>query len=186
MAAKTVTKKATPKAKTAPLLPKQTQTTLVAKAGGGKTHPNSARNKPKLQGPANGNIMAFFKKADDINNRIFLQERGSNPAIELDGTEEEVGWSDEVANGVMTFSSDNAERYNENGGSNKKRKLSQEMEVPACSPPPPEAASAPAEALSSKTTELAKPRSKSGPFVDDSDDDDEAEEQLISRRGTIK
>ena len=186
MAAKTVTKKATPKAKTAPPPPKQTQTTLVAKPGGGKIHPNSARNKPKLQGPANGNIMAFFKKAEDINNRIFLQERGANPAIELDDTEEEeVGWSDELANGVMTSSSDNAERYNENGGSNKKRKLSQESAIPACSPPPPETISALAEALPSKTPELAKPRSKSGPFVDDSDDDDEAEEQLIPRRGTI-
>ncbi|KAF3001847.1 hypothetical protein E8E13_004329 [Curvularia kusanoi] len=187
MAARTVTKKAAPKAKTAPTPLKQTQTTLVAKEWSGKTSTNTTKNKQKPQGPANGNIMTFFKKAEDINNRIFLQERGANPTIELDDTEEEeVGWSDEIANGVMTSTSADAERYNENGGSNKKRKLSQELAVPACSPPPPETVSTPTETPLSKIPELAKPRSRSGPFVDDSDDDDEAEEQLIPKRGTMK
>lgn len=187
MAAKTMTKKATPKAKTAPPPPKQTQTTLVAKDWTGKAAANNARNKSKPQGPANGNIMAFFKKAEDINNRIFLQERGSNPTIELDDTEEDVGWSDEMTNGVMASRNEDEARYNENGGSNKKRKLSEELAVPACSPPPPEAVNAPvAEASSSKAPELSKPRTKSGPFVDDSDDDEEETGLLISRKGTIK
>ena len=130
--------------------------------------------------------MAFFKKAEDINNRIFLQERGANPTVELDDTED-VGWSDETANGIITLSNDDEARYNENGGANKKRKVSKELAVPACSPPPPEAVSAPAaEALPSKVPELPKLRTKSGPFVDDSDDDDEEAEMLIQRRGTIK
>src|SRR5690242_3332638 len=123
MAAKTITKKATPKAKTVPLPPKQTQTTLVTKDWGGKTPANNGRNKLKPQRPANGNIMAFFKKAEDINNRIFLQERGVTPTIELDGTEEDVGWSDEVANGGNASTNDDETRYNERGGSNKKREL---------------------------------------------------------------
>ncbi|KAF2622048.1 DNA cross-link repair protein pso2/snm1 [Macroventuria anomochaeta] len=187
MAAKTMTKKATPKTKTALPPPKQTQTTLVSKEWGGKTPANNGKYKPKPQGPANGNIMAFFKKAEDINNRIFLQERGSNPTIELEGTEEDAGWSDEVASGVMTSTIDDETRYNENGGSNKKRKLSEELAVPACSPPPPEAVNAPAaEALPSKAPKLPKLRTKSGPFVDDSDDDEEDAELLLPRRGTIK
>ncbi|KAJ4986015.1 DNA repair protein pso2 [Stagonosporopsis vannaccii] len=187
MAAKTVTEKATPKAKTAPAPPKQTQTTLVAKGWGGKAPVHNGRNKLRPQGPANGNIMAFFKKAEDINNRIFLQERGKNPTIELDGTEEDMGWSDEVTNGDNTLAYDDETRYNENGGSNKKRKTSEELAVPACSPPPPEAINASAaEALPSKVSGFTKPRTKSGPFVDDSDDDDEEAELLIPRRGTIK
>lgn len=187
MAARTMTKKPASKAKTAPPQPKQTQTTLVAKEWVGKTAANNARNKQKPQGPANGNIMAFFKKAEDINNRIFLQERGANPTVELDGLEEDAGWSDEVTNGVMTSTSDDTDRYNESGGSNKKRKVSEESPAPACSPPPPEAIHAPAaEALPTKAPELPKPRSRSGPFVDDSDDDDEAEELLVPRRGMIK
>lgn len=187
MAAKTMTKKATPKAKTVPLPPKQTQTTLVAKDWGGKTPANNGRNKLKPQRPANGNIMAFFKKAEDINNRIFLQERGVNPTIELDGTEEDVGWSDEVADGGNTSTIDDETRYNESGGSNKKRKLSEEPAIPACSLLSPKTVIAPAaEALPSEDLELAKPRNKSGPFVDDSDEDDEVAELLISRRGTIK
>jgi DNA cross-link repair 1A protein len=187
MPAKTMAKKATPKAKSASMPPKQTQTTLVAKAWGGKSPANNGRNKPKPQGPTNGNIMAFFKKAEDLNNRIFLQERGTNPTVDLDGTEEDVAWSDELVNGVTTSAKGDEGRYNESGGSNKKRKVSEDLVVPACSPPPPEAADAPAETLPSKTSELPKPRTKSGPFVDDSDDDDEEEaELLISRRGTIK
>ncbi|KAF9699396.1 hypothetical protein EKO04_002646 [Ascochyta lentis] len=187
MAAKTATKKPTPKTKAVPPLPKQTQTTLVSKGWGGKTPASNGRNKPKPQGPNNGNIMAFFKKAEDINNRIFLQERGANPTIELDGIEEDVGWSDEVVNGVTTSTDDGEERYNENGGRNKRRKISKEPEAPACSPPPPEAVNTPAaDALPSKAPELPKPRTKSGPFLDDSDDEDEDAELLISRRGTIK
>lgn len=147
----------------------------------------NGRNKPKAQGPANGNIMAFFKKAEDINNRIFLQERGANPTIELDGTEEDAGWSDQVAESGVSSINEDETRYNEDGGSNKRRKLSDELAVPACSPPPPEGDNAPvAEALPSKASELSKPRTKSGPFVDDSDDDDETAEMLVPRRGTIK
>lgn len=187
MAAKTMTKKATPKAKTAPPPPKQTQTTLVSKEWGGKTPSSNGRNKAKPQRPANGNIMAFFKKAEDINNRIFLQERGANPRIELDDTEEDVGWSDELTNGVMTSTNEDGERYNENGGSNKRRKVSEELAVPACSPPPPEAVDTPApEALLSKALEPPKPRTKSGPFLDDSDESDDEVEALVPRRGTIK
>jgi DNA cross-link repair 1A protein len=189
MTAKTMTRKATPKGKTALPPSKQTQTTLVAKEWAGKAAANNARNKSKPQGPANGNIMAFFKRAEDINNRIFLQERGSNPTIELDGGEDDLGWSDEVNNGVMTSTEPDEARYNENGGSNKKRKLSEDLAAPACSPSPPEAVNAPAaEALPSKAPGLLKPRTKSGPFVDDSDDDDEEEEaeSLIPRRGMIK
>lgn len=189
MATKTMMKKATPKAKTAPPPPKQTQTTLVAKDWAGKAAANNARNKSKPQGPPNGNIMAFFKKAEDINNRIFLQERGSKPTIELDGGEEDLGWSDEINNGVMTSKDGDEARYNENEGSNKKRKLSAELVAPACSPPPPEAVHAPAaEALPSKAPELSKPRAKSGPFVDDSDEDEDEEEAglLVPRRGMIK
>ncbi|KAH6638430.1 DNA repair metallo-beta-lactamase-domain-containing protein [Boeremia exigua] len=165
---------------------------MAAKPMAKKSHAQretNGRNRLRPQGPANGNIMAFFKKAEDINNRIFLQERGSNPIIELDSTEEDVGWSDEVAaaSGVISSASDDATRYNESGGSNKKRKLDDEALVSACSPPPPEAVIAPAaEALPCKAPELPKPRTKSGPFVDDSDDDDEGAELLIPRRGTIK
>lgn len=187
MAAKTVTKKPAPKAKTTPVPPKQTQTTLVSKGWGGKTPGFNGRNKSKAQGPANGNIMAFFKKAEDINNRIFLQERGANPTIELDGSEEDVGWSDEITNGGMMLANNDDERYNESGGSNKKRKLSEELALPARAPSPPEAVQAlVVEALPDKAPGLSKSRTKSGPFVDDSDDSDNDVEVLVPRRGTIK
>ncbi|KAF1925340.1 DRMBL-domain-containing protein [Didymella exigua CBS 183.55] len=187
MTARTMTKEAPPKAISTPPPPKRTQTTLVAKEWAGKAAASNARNKSKPQRPANGNIMAFFKKAEDINNRIFLQERGSNPTIELDGAEEDVGWSDQLNNGVMTCTDNDDIRYNENEGSNKKRKLSENLEAPACSPPPPEASNAPAaEAPARKAPELSKPRTKPGPFVDDSDEDEDEAEMLIRRRGTIK
>lgn len=138
--------------------------------------------------------MAFFKKAEDINNRIFLQERGTNPTIVLDQVEDDVGWSDEASNGVMT-SEPEEERYNENGGSNKKRKLSAEVpeaaepeNLLACSSPPPaEAESTTLETLAPLASNYApKSRKRSGPFVDDSESEDDEDASLITRRGTIK
>lgn len=185
MAAKTAPKRATPKATTpAPLKKQATQTTLVTSDWAKKSPANNGRNK-KPQGPPNGNIMAFFKKAEDINNRIFLQERGTNPTLVLDEVEEAAGWTDETVNGVMTLG-DGEERYNENGGSNKKRRISGEAAhpVPACSPPPPvDVESAASESLAPEPKQAPQPRKRSGPFVDDSDseDDDEAVTSVIAR-----
>jgi DNA cross-link repair 1A protein len=188
--------KATSKAYAMPASKKKPtgQTTLVGSDWAKKSPANNGRNKPKPQGTPNGNIMAFFKKAEDINNRIFLQERGTDPTIVLDQVEDDVGWSDEASNGVMT-SGHGEERYNENGGSNKKRKVSVEASEaveseppPACSPAPPaDMESAALESLApdvSKHTQ--KSRKRSGPFVDDSESDDDEVETLATRRGTIK
>jgi DNA cross-link repair 1A protein len=189
MAAKTAPKKVTPKANTTVLPQKKpaAQTTLVDWAK--KSPANNGKNKPKPQSTPNGNIMAFFKKAEDINNRIFLQERGANPTVVLDEVEDDVGWSDETANGVM-ISEIGEERYNENGGSNKKRKLSEEAEEsvppPACSPPPPDVESTALENLAPDVAVQIKPRKRSGPFVDDSESEDDEADSAITRRGTIK
>jgi DNA cross-link repair 1A protein len=190
MAAKTATKKATPKTSTPASSAKKpgSQTTLVGLDWAKKSPANNGKNKGKPPGAPNGNIMAFFKKAEDINNRIFLQERGTNPISVLDQVEDDVGWSDEVANCVM--SPDDEERYNENGGSNKKRKLSEEAPMPpqACSPPTPsDVESVALESLAPNVPKtVPKPRKKAGPFVDDSESEDDEAESLALRRGTIK
>ncbi|CAA9964476.1 DNA cross-link repair protein pso2/snm1 [Pyrenophora teres f. maculata] len=183
MAAKTATKKTMPKSNTKTAAPKKAviQTTLTPAAFAKKSPANNAK-KQKPVGTPNGNIMAFFQKAEEINNRIFLQERGSNPTIVFDCNEgDDFGWSDEKIDGVMT-SDNNEERYNENGGSIKRRRVSKEAvaPVPACSPPPP--ADVESNALDALAVDAPKPqaklRKKSGPFVDDSDsesDDDGAE-----------
>jgi DNA cross-link repair 1A protein len=188
MPARTAAPKATTKAKAAPSIPKKTQTTLVAKDWSAKSAANNGKSKTKPQAASNGNIMAFFKKAEDINNRIFLQERGSNPTIVLDGTDEDVGWSDEMHNGVTT--SQDEERHNENGGSCKRRRLSDKEVATACSPPPPEVQQptpATTEAAPNDTLEpVSHTRKRIGPFVDDSDSDEEEDEATtFSRRGTI-
>ncbi|KAF2850710.1 DRMBL-domain-containing protein [Plenodomus tracheiphilus IPT5] len=179
MASKTTATTQPPKSKSnAPLAKKKsTQTTLVSSDWAKKSPANNGR-RPKPQGPANGNIMAFFKKAEDISNRIFLQERGTNPTIALDGAEEDVGWSDEMGNGIGTPDSGD-ERYNENGGSHKKRKISEEplkMESNQTTPFPhvvgaPMAVEVPKQAL--------KPRKKSGPFVEDSDSDEADDNEIL-------
>jgi DNA cross-link repair 1A protein len=182
MAAKTATKRAAPKPSAIVPPPKKaaTQTTLTPSGGLKKSPANNSR-KQKPTGTPNGNIMAFFKKAEEINNRIFLQERGSNPTIVLDSDEEDVGWSDEKSNGVMTPNNDE-ERYNENAGSIKRRKFSIEA-LPACSPPPP--ADVESDAIESLAVNVPKqapkPRKKSGPFVDDSDSEyDDAETPITT------
>lgn len=154
---------------------KATQTTLVMSDWAKKSPASNGKNKQKPQGAPNGNIMAFFKKAEDINNRIFLQERGTNPTILVDGEEENAGWSDELGHG-LTAADNNDERFNEVGGSNKKRKISEDLPVPtsACSPPPPVD-------IEDKATSMA--RKKSGPFVDDSDSEDEEHDVEDSAQG---
>jgi len=166
-----------PSTKAPPPLPKKApiQTTLTPAAFAKKPSANNGK-KQKPVGTPNGNIIAFFQKAEEINSRIFLQERGSNPATALCRDEnddhEDVGWSDEKANGAMTSDKDE-ERYNEKGGSIKRRRVSEERvaPVPACSPPPP--ADAESNALDALAVGAPKPpfklRKKSGPFVDDSD-----------------
>ncbi|KAF2026144.1 DRMBL-domain-containing protein, partial [Setomelanomma holmii] len=155
------------------------QTTLVGPDWAKKSPANNGKNKTKPQGTSNGNIMAFFKKAEDINNRIFLQERGANPTLVLDDVQDDIGWSDETTHGVMT-SENSEERYNENGGSIKRRRISEDaapVPEPACSPPPPvDVESAALESLAPDVPkQAAKPPKKPGPFVDDSEsEEDEA------------
>ncbi|KAF5849589.1 hypothetical protein GGP41_005037 [Bipolaris sorokiniana] len=180
MATTTATKKAAPKPSTNTPPPKKNviQTTLTPAEFAKKSTSASNGKKQKPAGTPNGNIMTFFKKAEEINNRIFLQERGSNPTVALENDEEDVGWSDEKNNGVMVSGSE--DRYNENGGSIKRRKVSEEPVAPppACSPPPPaDAESNALDALAVQAPKQAsKPRQRSGPFVDDSEsEDDEAD-----------
>ncbi|KAF2106727.1 DNA repair metallo-beta-lactamase-domain-containing protein [Lophiotrema nucula] len=181
MAAKTASKATTPKPKSASEHPSKLQTTLVESKWAKKSPANNGfKGKPK--GTPNGNIMSFFKKAEEINNRLFLQDKKDNGTIVLsDAEDEDVDWKYEDNDGVMTngHNDDGQERYNENEVSVKRRKVSEEVPVRACSPPPPEAGEAPAlEALPrGATTRPGPARRKTGPFVDDSDSD--AEEELI-------
>jgi DNA cross-link repair 1A protein len=193
MAAKSVTKNPAPRVTSkanavSPTARPQMQTTLGASSWGKKSPATSGRNK-KIQGTPNGNIMAFFKKAEDINNRIFLQERGTNPTVELDDVDEHVGWSDETTNGPMT-SNNGEERYNENGGSFKKRRVSEETLVAVLTCPPPPPVDVESSALESFTPSVRKHTSerskKIGPFVDDSDSDENETPSLVPQRLAVK
>ncbi|KAF2681911.1 DNA cross-link repair protein pso2/snm1 [Lentithecium fluviatile CBS 122367] len=186
MAAKPVSKKAAPKPKTTPAKPAKTQTTLVPTEWAKKSANNGFKSRPKAT--PNGNIMAFFKKAEEINNRIFLQEKGTNPTLSFGEDEQDLGWSDEMKDRVIDV--DNAEeRYNENGGSIKKRKLGDELSAPAGSPPPPEVPDASKDASPKAPPvdaagQSIKPSKKTGPFVDDSDSEAD-DDPSLPRRGTI-
>jgi DNA cross-link repair 1A protein len=185
--------KATPKRSTA--RPKATssqkrkddskQTTLVPTDWGKKAAANNTRMKPKAT--PNGNIMAFFKKAEEENDKIFLPDRKFDSKIILnDAGEVAGGWSDEAQDSVIDTDS-SAERYNEIGGSSKKRKLSAGSPVPTYSlPSPPDAQDAVLKPSSVTSAEQGmQTRKKSGPFADDSDS--EAEEEMpFTNRGTIK
>lgn len=131
--------------------------------------------------------MAFFKKAEEQNNRIFLPGRTADTSIVISEDGEAAGgWSDETQNSV-TETDSSAERYNENGGSIKKRKLSEDISVPACSPPPsPGLDSAATKVLPPQTAQKnLQVRKRSGPFADDSESEAEEEEALFSTRGTV-
>lgn len=173
MAAQNARKLATPKSKMASSKPRQTQTTLVPTSWGKKQVNGGMKAKPKAT--PNGNIMAFFKKAEEQNNGIFLQERGAKgvPA-EPSAEEDDIGWTDsaEVVEGDGDGGADDR-RYNEYGGSFKRRRVTEDALPEACSPPPPEEGENPHSATPTMTLKGPK---KTGPFVDDSDS--EAEEDL--------
>ncbi|KAF2019876.1 DNA cross-link repair protein pso2/snm1 [Aaosphaeria arxii CBS 175.79] len=164
--------------------PQMSQTTLVPGSWGKKSPANGGlKGKPKAA--QNGNIMAFFKKAEEQNNTLFLRERGgTNNSIGLGETEEDIGWDDHVANGSTDTAHAGGERYNEIAGSNKKRKVSEDMAVTACSPPPPEDGNAaqPVGPIPLTAVESTKITKKTGPFLDDSDS--ETDEMPIKGRGT--
>ncbi|PVI03754.1 DRMBL-domain-containing protein [Periconia macrospinosa] len=181
MAAKSIPKKTTPKSNSTSTLPKTTQTTLVPSAWGKKATAGNSKTKPKAT--ANGNIKAFFKKAEQLNNQIFLQEKGASAAVAVSEDGEDEVWTDQVED---VADIDNAEqRYNENNGSFKKRKISEDEPPPTIKVPVSEteheaAVGAPVSILE----QSSRNNKKTGPFLDDSDSESD-EELSIPKRGTL-
>jgi len=163
--------------------------------GRGSTNPrkgSAANAKPK--GKPNGSILSFFKKADDGEENLFVKPLGVSPTN--NGTEEGAEiWEDEFNASPVKKSPDS--RYNEDGGSVKRRKLSPEKETTdvthkqestaedftACSPPPPE----------NQRGDIPPPPGSdsmpkaSVPFVEDSDSEDEGDSiQLVTNVSPIK
>lgn len=168
--------------------------------GRGSTTPRktSANAASKVKGKPNGSILAFFKKAEQIDeDALFVQGPQSIPQIRRQSS-------------IKAEDVDDHElRYNESGQSNKRRKMSQEaipdthtISIPdtiqqqqqqqeqtaapgTCSPPPPEVAGI-AQTQAAKTA----PSSRSGPFIEDSDDEDEQvmeqRSEQIKVEGTIE
>lgn len=164
-----------------------TQTTLVASDWAKKPPPGHIKGKKPDPAP-NGNILAFFKKAEDINNRIFLQERGACLAADLYRAEEDEGWTDEQVTDAPSDFEVNS-RYNESEVSCKKRRVGEGelTPTPACSPPPPvDLESAGLEALAPNLQKPTyKPPMKSGPFLDDSESEDDHHDNDDSAKGLI-
>ncbi|KAF2799382.1 DNA cross-link repair protein pso2/snm1 [Melanomma pulvis-pyrius CBS 109.77] len=174
-----------PKPKSTPV-PKKMQTTLVPLQWGKKSMANGGgKGKPKPT--SNGNILTFFKKAEELNNRIFLEDRGAKDSVVLpESDEEDVGWTDETKD-VMNGKDCTEERYNEHGGSHKRRKVSEDAPGMACTPPPPARdENVTLDSLSADAAELPARPSRKGPFVDDSESEPDDVDMPITRRGRAK
>lgn len=168
--------KPTPKSAAAKLStpkPRHTQTTLVPGSWGKKSSSNGSKPKPKAT--PNGNIVTFFKKVEEQNNRIFLPQRGlSNLSSGDDIVDEELGWAEttSASGDVESKDAGNDKRYNENNGSIKRRKLSEETSDKSCSP---------SSVVAENDTGLKNPPAQAvskapkrrGPFLDDSDSEAE-------------
>lgn len=172
------------RAKPSPTEAQKTQTTLIPKEHGKKLPANNG-TKSKPRATPNGNIMAFFKKAEDLNNRLFMPERGAtNVSNGADGVEELNGWEENNVD-VMNSTCDSDQRYNENCSSIKRRKVITEGPMIASSPP--------SDDVSNDTTTRPRPadsvgggangRRRTGPFLDDSESEAEDAAIPIKRRG---
>jgi DNA cross-link repair 1A protein len=178
MAAKSASKSFTPKSRTTNPQPRQTQTTLVPSTWGKKSNSNGPKTKPKAT--PNGNIISFFKKAEEQNNRIFLQEKVTSVVTIADDVgDDEVGWAETTSATIDVGGKEETEeaRYNENGGSVKRRRLSEDLSENACSPPPVERGED--TALKVPPTQAVPVRRRTGPFLDDS----ESESDMTESRG---
>lgn len=134
---------------------------------------------PKLKAKPNASILSFFSKSDapqQVEPGLFLESRAKARAPTTNnGEDPSVGWDDEEPFGEDIVDS----RFNENGGSVKKRKVSNEPEetTKACSPSPPDIAEP---AVVDKSSATNRPV---GPFLDDSDS--EGEERIPRRNSSV-
>lgn len=146
---------------------KPKQTKLDFSKSTGKGNASKAKTQP------NASILSFFKKSDDpqkIEPGLFLESRGSGRVTSQDDdADQAVGWGAEEPSGDDT--SDQA-RFNESGGSVKKRRISSEsIQVT-------DARSSPSSDAGRLLNTSKRP---SGPFLDDSD----SEEEATSRKALI-
>ncbi|KAJ9623690.1 DNA cross-link repair protein PSO2/SNM1 [Taxawa tesnikishii (nom. ined.)] len=175
-----------------PKTPSGSKRTPLPTIGRGSTNPkrSSANNNAKPKGKPNASILSFFKKTDGPADELFVQGRGglgpagkdgpSPDALEELEDEMDLGFGDEQGR------QEEEERYHENGGPVKRRRLSgSEDGVQAngdgttankepvvnpgpCSPPPPDAPGQ----IPAQTTSNAAPK-RSGPFFEESDSEDD-------------
>lgn len=188
MATRTVPSKSSVRPAQTPSKPQQTTLTPSSwskksntKSGGG----GQVKDRPK----ANGNILTFFKKAEAANNTIFLEDRrlkGLGSAAEENADLDEVGWESNSPE-ARRISHD---RFNENGGSDKRRKISfesQDLPAPKSESPTIKESSL-LEVELPETSGLdvpAKGTGPRGPFLQDSDDEEEEDHQPSIRRNTF-
>lgn len=185
-AAKTVTSSRTSTRASArtPAKAKMQQTTLLpnnwAKA------PSSGSKKDNGKSSNNHSITTFFKKSEDgVPNGLFIEERGTR-AFKTPSQDE----IEEEANNVDNAACTEDARYNEAGGSVKRRRTGDSVPVVkrdesgpdaaalvnACTPPPQEEEGSEVRAMEITAVQddakMIKPR-RSGPFAEDSDSEDE-------------
>jgi DNA cross-link repair 1A protein len=158
------------------------QTTLVPQNWGKKSPAAKGSFKGKPKPKPNGNIQAFFKKAEEENNKIFYEDRSSKKTSGYFGNGVVTATRNDEHQDVV-MQEDDEGRFNEIGGSVKKRKLSEDPFVQACTPPPPEnGETIPPKASDTGSLQM-KLVKRSGPFVDDSDS--ESEESEAPRRDSL-
>lgn len=152
--------------------------------GRGSTTPrksnNTANNKAK--GKPNGNIMSFFKKAEDENEELFVRAKNGSLASQTDTSP----WFNK-ASGSEGQTGDLDSRFVEQGESVKRRKLDYSYDNPAEDGLSKDAERSPfntgssATAAQSSARPLTNGRRQTGPFLEeDSDDEDEAASADVS------
>lgn len=166
----------TPAARPAATPSKPRQSTLVPRSGARKSSTNGFASHSKAKPKPNGSILSFFKKSEESNSGgLFLEERGSRRSTrDAEATVELVGWEDDFQCGDMAEEENSEQgRFNESGGSVKRRKISKDAVGRACTPPPTDISEDGAQKMESTAGKTIKVPRRVGPFVDVSDTEDE-------------
>lgn len=178
-----------PAARPAATPSKPRQTTLVPRSGARKSSTNGFASHSKAKPKPNGSILSFFKKSEESDSAgLFLEERVSRRSTrDAEAAVELVGWEDDFQGGDMAEKEGSEqERFNENGGSVKRQKISKDAIGRACTPPPTDISENGAQKMESTVGKAIKVPRRVGPFVDDSDTEDEEPTPTENQRSHFK
>ncbi|KAF2151371.1 DRMBL-domain-containing protein [Myriangium duriaei CBS 260.36] len=173
--------------------------TTIPTIGRGSTNPkkSNANSNKQAKGKPNGSILTFFKKAEDVDEDLFVPSRGMGMSSATTENKASSPAQPRVSGRIRSLGQDEekGEQYHENGNSVKKRKLSHENASEqgenhsysdgALSTDQFEQLTAKGFALGGNDVKQSQTRKSTALFMEDSDSDEESPATAVKQESVI-